>query len=57
MTHRELATELDSLDDNLLQNDVTVYIEVLDEYYPVKEFVFTDADDDVLDNGHPLLVV
>ena len=59
MTYRELAQQLSQLNDNQLDSDVTVYVSGVDEYYGVvgdNPFLESEVDD-VLDNGHPYLVI
>jgi len=69
MTYGELANELKGLTQEQLNMTVTVYVEGVGEFYPVVSdypLVITDSNavdtaprayDDVLDNGHPYLVI
>jgi hypothetical protein len=59
MTYRELAEYISNLADEQKDNDVTVFVSGVDEYYAlVGDYPAVEADgDDVLDNGHPYLVI
>lgn len=54
LTYRTLKKYLDSLSDEQLDDNVTVYLSEYDEYYPV-EAVYTSESDDVLHSGHVYL--
>jgi len=53
MTYRELLEKLEDLRPELLDTDVTVFID--DEFRHVYVLDFT-TEDDVLDAGHPFLM-
>ena len=61
MTYKELLNELSHLTEEQLNTDVTVYVGEADEYYPLVSdypFVFSESViGDVLDNGHPYMVI
>ena len=59
MTYRELANQIAVLTEQQLNQDVTVYIQGVDEYYGLVgdyPFVFSNTDD-ILDTDHPYLVI
>lgn len=56
MTYKELAKSISNMTEDQQNCDVTVYVEGLDEFYPVKVLDFQDISD-VLDEGHPVLIV
>ena len=58
MTYRELAQQLETMNETQLNSDVTIY--VLDEYYSVVDdypLMYADSSIDVLDQDHPYLVI
>ena len=61
MTYRELAEYISKLNDEQQDSDVTVYVMGAGEFYPlvvgcpVSEA--KEIDNDVLDEGHPYLVI
>jgi hypothetical protein len=55
MTYRELLDRLEGLSDDELDSDVTVYDYEMDEYFPSTDLTF--SVDDVLDDGHPILLI
>lgn len=59
MTYQDLLNQLQGLNAEQLKQDVTVYAQGLDEYYGlVSDYPFTYSEtDDVLDMGHPYLVI
>lgn len=58
MKYRDLLTELQLLSEEQLNQDVTVYVSGVDEYYPlVPDYPWLFAEADVLDNDHPYLVI
>jgi hypothetical protein len=68
LTYRELIENLQSLPDERLDDNVTVFVSGLNEFYPLVEdfpFVVTDSEyvatpgcgDGVLDDGHAYLVI
>ena len=59
MTYRELAEYISNLADDQKDNNVTVFVSGVDEYYSlVGDYPIVEADNnDVLDYGHPYLVI
>jgi hypothetical protein len=68
MTYRELLARLNALTNEQLDSDVTVFVQELDEHYPLDDtFPFATADEDdeitpgaylgTLDNDHPYFVI
>lgn len=57
MTYCQLIRQLSNLTNDKLDNDVTVYSRVEDEYYPARSLNLSTVDCDVLDEGHPFIVV
>lgn len=56
MTYQKLLEELTKLNEEQLQQDVTVCDEEVETYTPVINLAFTDEKFcGVLDNGHPVL--
>jgi len=57
MTYRELAERiLQMWTIEQMNKDVTIYVPEFDEYYPAT-ITFTDDSCDVLDEGHPVIVL
>ena len=56
MKYRELLAELQMFDDEQLGQDVTVFDENNDEFYPVEVLEYACEEIDVLDSGHPYFV-
>lgn len=57
MTYQELLNQLQSLNEEQLQQDVTV-CDADDEYFKVDGLDYAnEAFNDVLDNGHPYLTL
>lgn len=54
MTWRELRDKLNTLTDEQLNTDVTIFDGNVGEFAPADGFDIADADD-VLDTGHPFL--
>ena len=54
LRYRDLKKALDSLPEEQLDQNVSVYVSSEDEYFPLKELDL--AEDDVLDEGHLILV-
>ena len=50
MNWRELRDKINTLDENNLEDDVTVYLYGYDEYFPAEEVIIS-KDKDVLDEG------
>ena len=59
MTYAELLQRLQHATPEQLQQDVTVYVKQLDEFYPVFNSNVTESDNDtqVLDPGHIYMIV
>lgn len=59
MTYEELAEYIANLTTEQKQQDVTILVSGVNEYYPlVGDYPAVEADaDDVLDAGHPYLVI
>lgn len=59
LTYRELIENLKALPDERLDDNVTVYVSGEDEFYPLREdYPFaTAAQNSVLDDGHPILII
>jgi len=55
MTYRQLIQQLQQLPDARLDDDVTVYIEDMDEYFASD--ATSTCNDGVLDDGHVFLKV
>ena len=56
ITYRELANRLSLVPQDRLDDNVTVYDESEDEYYPVQK-TFITKESDVLDKGHFVLQI
>jgi len=54
MTYRELQAAIDKLDDEQKDCNVTVYVEGIDEFYPIKDMTII-SETGVLDAGHPVM--
>ncbi len=58
MTYLELKQMIESLRPERQNMDVTVYNSDVDEYFPVEDFLISNASfDDRLDHGHPYLTI
>lgn len=59
LTYRELIENLKKLPDERLDDNVTIHVSGVGEFYPlVDDYPFLVAEgDDVLDNGHAYLVI
>jgi hypothetical protein len=63
MTYKELAKSISNMTEDQQNCDVTVYVQMLDEFYPIQSFLYSmkvfefQDKSDVLDEDHPLLVV
>jgi hypothetical protein len=56
MTYKELLEKLQSLSEEQLNSNVTVYDEGTEEYYSIKvELVFTTEWADVLPSNYPII--
>jgi hypothetical protein len=56
MTYRELATSILIMNDEQKDSIVTIFDTNISEFFPVASLSFSE-DDDVLDKGHPFLIV
>lgn len=56
LTYRQLKQHLDELEDEKLDDNVTIYLSEYDEYIPVTNVFVTD-EADVLDEGHTYLTI
>lgn len=56
MTYAKLLERLMTLNEEQLNQDVTIYVENNDEFYPVQNLAI-NAYSDVLDINHPFLEV
>ena len=60
MTYAQLAAKISTMTEDQLNSDVTVYVSDVDEFYSVVDdypFLISCDDTDVLDTGHPYLVI
>jgi hypothetical protein len=56
MTYRELLSRLNKATPEQLNNDVSVYLRPVDEFYPVAKLI-ENQEYDILDIGHLYLLV
>ena len=56
MTYRELLNHIQQLPEDHLDDDVTLYIDCMDEFYAIDGYG-VEAVDDVLDEGHLYLIL
>lgn len=56
MTYGKLLERLTALNEEQLKQDVTIYVENNDEFYPVQNLAI-NAYSDVLDINHPFLEI
>lgn len=57
ITYRELKEKLESIPEEHLDDDVTVYYIPIDEYTQMNDLLIADDKNDVLNAGHPYLTV
>ena len=57
MTWEELAKKINQLSPEAKQTDVTIYLSTSLEYVPACDFNVKPKLNDVLDAGHPFLVI
>ena len=57
MTYRDLLEYIKSMNDEQLNQDVTVLDAATVEFYPVEDISFADNEEPVLDAGHPFMVI
>jgi hypothetical protein len=58
MTYRDLLEKIQSMTEDQLNSTVTVQEPFSDdpEFLPATDFIFSTKDNDVLDEGHPVIV-
>jgi len=56
LTYRELLNSLITLTEDELNMTATVYLADVDEFIPLSTFLFSDEENDVLDEGHPYIM-
>jgi hypothetical protein len=56
-TYRDLLEFLTGLDSHELDMTATVYLPDMDEFVPLARVDFSDSTIDVLDEGHPFMIV
>ncbi len=56
MTWNQLRAHIDMMDKEQLHGDATIHLMPIDEYFAVADISFS-PEDDVLDKGHPFLIV
>jgi len=56
MNYRELAEHILAQPKDVQEQDVTIFVPGVDEYYPMA-IVYTTEDCDVLDDGHMVLTL
>lgn len=57
MKYRNLLEMLQNFSEEELDNDVTILSNDIGEFYPVVNAMFYADDSDVLDQGHPYLIL
>ena len=57
MTYAELRKYISLFTPEQLKQDVTIYVNDMDEFYPVEAIQVSDETNDVLDSDHIFLVV
>lgn len=57
MKYRNLLEMLQNFSEEELDNDVTILSNGIGEFYPVVTAMFYADDSDVLDQGHPYLIL
>ena len=55
MTYEQLKAHIEVMDEQQLQQDVTIRDTESEEYYPIDSIEFADDSDVVLDMTHPFL--
>ncbi|MEN6620817.1 MAG: hypothetical protein ABFD50_04655 [Smithella sp.] len=56
MTYQELLQKLQSATQEQLRQDATIYVSSKDEFFPISSFEVVDPENDVLDEGHLILI-
>ena len=57
MTYKELKEQIEEMEEEQLNQDVTIFVNSEDEFYPVTEIDFATMNCVVLDYTHPFLVI
>lgn len=58
MTYEALKDIISEMRPEQLKSDVTIWLSIDDEFYPVKKVEITDGEkEDRLDDKHPVLIV
>lgn len=57
ITYREIKALLDEMTDGQLDCDVVVWDMMSDEYRPITRMEISTDECDVLDLGHPMLII
>lgn len=61
MTYQELLQELQHLNEEQLNSDVTVFVRGVEEFYPTSSGLYFSSEDDengnILDANHPYLMI
>jgi hypothetical protein len=59
MTYRKLKEQLDKLNEEQLDSDVSIHDGHADEFYEAEGILETvpEGEDDILDVGHPYIVI
>jgi len=55
ITYRELQKIMNSMPDNRLDDNISIYLKQTDEYYPIKEILVADQNNGILDKEHVYL--
>jgi len=57
MTYAQLKAHIETMDNEQLNQDVTIFLATEDEYMPVFNIEYAEDNNDVLDKNHPFLIV
>ena len=57
MTYGDLQNYIQTLRPTQLEDDVTIFVRGIDEYYPASNISEVKNENDVLDQGHTYLIV
>lgn len=57
MTYREISKWIDSMSEHQKDNDAIIYIQSMDEYWPLDRLDESGPENDVFDLGHPYLML
>jgi len=55
MTYKELAEQILEMNESQKNSNVTVFVQGIDEYFPIDTVSFSTQENDVLDENHPVL--